>query len=498
MGAAGRVSQRVMVGAAIVLALTASAPSWAQRNNNRTCMPAASGRAVVSVPNSPVGLIVGQIANGDAATVARVRDTCQRELRSGPNRAHNLEAYMCVGQATLRLAELDPSSREQNYRCAVNVYQVTADAAGRAGASASVVRGDAHARRAETLLALRGMRSPETQEAAQLLTAAINAYNESIQANPTAGRRFALGRAYISLARANDAEREIRAGQALAPTGVETAMALVSLAQLKRTQGAASQDVLRYLQDAQTAAADSTAVNAALGAAYFDMGDTVRAEDALRRAVSSSSTDDGGPNSSAARSQSFYFLSVISARTASTTSDWTRVIDYAEDAGDGEFRFRVQECIAHIARGGESVRDWRVNRRINTPGKDACDSDLDASPESQLLRGMYFMREAQSFNRISDNNAVMRATPQRDAYRAAIEQATNAFNQGLRGAQRLPENTMVSWPRHGAGNLARMLEYGASVLAYECAGAPPRTDLGSLRAEASPFFGENFRDCRVP
>jgi tetratricopeptide (TPR) repeat protein len=394
--------------------------------------------------------------------------------------AYRLPAYVCIAEASGRLAELGANAL-QNRTDAYCAYQIAIDLAGRTDGDDKAVLGAAYQGQAESLMAMRKFDQKHSEDYAKL---AIAAYEEAIRSEPSAERHFGLGRLYIALRQPEKAESAIRAGAALQKIGPDTALALIALAELKQDNGAKADDVLSILTLAKQAAPESVSVNGAIGLVYVELNKMDDARAAFTTAVTSTVNDEatgtGGRNY---RAESYYHLSVLDARDASTPAQWQTVSDNAEravQAGGSGFRYRRQVCLAHIARGGESIRD----------GSTGAWCDVQDSAEAQLLRGLYYLRRAQYASKFTLQRPPSESELKWRDYLTKAEGAFSAGTAALGG-----KATKLDWPelQRAAGpvELADMFAVGAEVVRR--ANMFCRTDLADTGKAGAMALYERYQ-----
>ncbi len=380
------------------------------------------------------------------------RNAC-REVVEADRRTWRLPAVACIAEASARLAELGVNPRD-NHAQAYCGYDLAAALAQRASIEDDGMRASIEEGRAVALLVLAGLDARKRQ---RLTEDGIEAYEMAIQILPTAARQFTLGRVYLDRAEVDKADKRITAGAKLQPKGLQTALALIDLADLKRANQRPLDDVLKDLERARKAAPTSVATNGAIGVVLYDLGKYDKAREAFEAVISDDMIDDEGQSPHNYRAEAYYHLALLDARTAETTKEWQAVVTNAEhavQAGAAEYEHRRLVCLSHIARGGPSVRDGG--------GAAWCESLI--TPEGQLLRGMFYLRQAQYVPRFRLRNPPG-ATEER--YRALLARAGGAFERGLAALEARKRSQMVELAGlKGQTDLMDTLMFGQELVDY--------------------------------
>ncbi len=426
--------------------------------------------------------------NGDVNQLRAALADCQAARRGNRN-AYNVESYLCIAQASFKLAQSPGQQAETGLRDAYCNFDFAAALADRhTAASARPLRATAHEGRGNTLIALHNMSLGSA--AAAYRDDAVLAYSAAISAEPNAERYRSravglLEQGHIAQARSDIAAAWNGRGDGSLTTGPDLALTLVRIGRAPNVA-----DSAQLFGWAAEAAPNSVSANAALGIAYFNAGDFERARTALENANRPTAVDDSQQGSTNYLAEARYHLALIeieNARRLGRPANWNAVFSYADGAtgraGSSAFEHRRLRCVAYIRRG------WSAN---DQPQADYCAS-LGGSPEAELLRGMYYLRLAQYLNPRS-----VATTPARQRYIEAITQATTAFNRGNDAALRSPNpDATASWrPEYQSEfNVRHVLEYGRSVITADC---PLPSDMriprGIDRAieQAGYAFYENF------
>jgi hypothetical protein len=207
-------------------------------------------------------------------------------------------------------------------------------------------------------------------------------------------------------------------------------------------------------------------------------GDRPQAMDLLQRAAGLANPASGGVSY---QGEAYYYLSLLGlSDPARNWEDVVRNAALAVQAGGGQFRHRALVCLAHIGRGGPDVRD----------GRDAVACEVDATPAGELLRGMYFIRQAQL---VYTPQAAF-DTPVRQRWLVALRSAQSAFDRGL--ALNPGVATLADWPSLPAetARVEDMLRYGKYIVDF-CSSAAAPSNPG---VDGRAFFERHSAlNCRV-
>lgn len=509
-------------------------PQQPPQTPTTACGPMLDRVSAGKIDLAPTGAVtLAQTLFQQADTAPALLDTARNECANAAispapaagrapssNARYNAAALACVGDASMRLAaSVAPSD---NYQRAVCAYRDAATLAERKGASAAALQAQARDGLARAMLAWRNS-SPTLPFASQLLTDAISAYERAVSLNGTAAqtdRRIALGRAYLESARAasaigqpaaaataiSSAKAQIDAARPAdtAETRAAVVQAYIAIAEMKLQLPGARDSAFwtsqaALLQSAVDLSPTSISANGALGEAYYLQGNASAARTALARAADRSAVRDfpaGGRNY---RAETFYYLSLMDAAGPDGPDKWSSVLRNAQEAareGGADIKYQRMVCLAHIIIGGDSVRDPQLRTRITTNGQRDC--DINNTAEGQLLRGMFYLREAQYLNPGVISGG---AGPRRQLYLAAIGDARQAFSRGI---DALPSGGQtLTWPNYpspvSAEDVLRIGRYLATVCPLPADSVPPLEDRErAAMAAADPFFRQfRVRTCTV-
>lgn len=392
-----------------------------------------------------------------------------------------LPALECIGEAAQSAADLG-AARNDNHFDAYCAFDATARLAAKDASGAKGLQARAQEGRGTALVEMRRT-NPDMADLYE--DAAVRAYETAISLQPTADRQFALGRLYIKLGRAAKAEKAIEAGADLEGSGSKTALALVDLAEIKGEPA----EKLRVLNRAKKAAPKSRSVNGALGLVHFDMGNLADARAAFLDVIADDAVDDAGKDSPAIRADAHYFLARLDARTANSYNEWQAVYDNARRAYDiigGDTRYRQLLCLAHVARGGKTLR--------TEESAPFCEGQ--ESPQGKLLYGVYLLRKAQYVPvRLLRNG---RTSDSEREFRGYLSRAKDTFEAGVSNMGPRDKGTRVMWPGLTTEpDLKSTLDFGEDVVQWMstfCRGDLEKTDKA---AEVSVFERYNALDCKA-
>lgn len=408
-----------------------------QRSAITTNEPASVTRSLIDLRN----------VNTAPSALALAASACREERVR--DRRYNIPAYMCVGEAALMptVQSADSASNAQAAYCAFHSAALLARQGGNAGQLSA-----AHVGRARAL---------EAVGASQ--TEVIEAYNAAIDADRNAtDARLALARHYVRRNDPAEAQRLLvrddgSGGLAPIVTGTDAAVAIVELARARPEGG----DYLRLLRAAERAApSGSVGVNSALGAAYF------RTNPGEARRYLWAATEGAVPQSpteAVLQLDAYYYRSVIETQEG----NYTAAAAHA-DAGGNQPQALRQACLVRLLQGRNAVYNVvegadRVRREVPGPsdGQTRC-GRLGATPEGQLLYGMFWLRRAQF---IAQEHRTVLTEPGRGLWTTAVQEARTAFaaaDDGLTDTR-----LKLNWPGHDEQiTLRQMIDYGIDLRRY--------------------------------
>jgi len=340
------------------------------------------------------------------SAVSSYRDALRSE-------AVSLSAYRGLGTVYLALAGLEPGKAGEHFGAARDAFEA-------AQKISAATPDNAHAEDLEKLgasyLNLADAKRPvDALEQESLIGAAIRVLVKSTSLSPTYDRQMILGEAYARAGRNDEAETTYRTAMASGQSaGHETAT--LALARLLERTGK-TEEALSVLQKASAAGLQASSVRYEIGRLQFGRSDFSGVTDALLPVAGTLPA----PQMAEAR----YMLSV--AETVLRRSGWqARARAYADEAAQTNSfsaKYARQACLSHILAGGPDVKSGASLQRC--PAGD--------TTERHLLRGMYFLKQAQ----LIDVSAYDMAS--QDYWRSILRLAQDAFQSGEAALKERPE-----------------------------------------------------------
>lgn len=406
-------------------------------------------------------------ATGDINQLRAAMADCEAAKRNG--NSYYAQSYLCLADGSRKLAQAPGQNVESSYRTAYCWYDFGAALADTRGNTDEARRlaGIGQEGRGDMLLAIHDL-APGTSQANEYREEATEAFAAAIAERSTAARRMKLSLGRLHQNRVDSASDQDDArdniGRAYDTRGDGSirnqADLAVALVRVGTTTGVRDSGTL--LGWAAPLSPGSVAVHSALGAAHFNAGRYAEARTAYAAAVANAGQDTSVPGSTNYLAQAAYGLGVIEiiqSRQQGRQTNWQDVLSNATfattRAGSVAPEHRRLRCLAYVRYG------WRRDEQVQ---RDIC--SFSGTAEGHLLRGMLSLREAQYLN---PNNVA--DTPARRAYRAAINEASAAFNAGLEAvANGGNPNATADWRPEldGAFNIRHVLEYGRSFIAHNC------------------------------
>ncbi len=331
-------------------------------------------------------------------------------LRSGTVK---LSAYRGLGTVYLVLADLEPAKAAEHLDSARDAF----DAAQKISASTP---NDAHAKDLEQLglshLKLADAKRPiDALEKESQIDAAVRHLSKSASLSPTYNRQMILGEAYERAGRNEEAETIYRKALADGQSSDEPLAALALARLLERT--GKPEDALSVLQQVFAAGLKSADVRYEIGRLKFGRSDFAGVIDALSPVPA---------KLSAAQTAEAHYMSSV-AETVLRRTGWqvrARVLaDEASQANSFSAKYTRQSCLSHILAGGPDVKAGASLQRC----------PVDDTAERHLLRGMYFLKQAQ----LIDVSAYDVAS--QDYWRSVLRMAQDAFQSGEAALKARPE-----------------------------------------------------------
>jgi tetratricopeptide (TPR) repeat protein len=453
---------------------------WTRTNQSQRASEANKILAEVTL-NAGDAAAADKTVSGQTAAVGFY----EKAVRADPNA---FKANLNLGDANSWLGESTTvAASKTSYYSAANTAYGRAVAA---SAEASVQdRARAFEGQGRSLLALSVI--PNNPSAQANRSAAIAAYNQSIQLQPnSAAPRLALARAYLNSKQLKDAdkayEEAIRLMQANNPNDPATAVVLIELAdQVKKPLGASPEEVRAVFNRAKAGAKSSARPDYEIGLTYVRENNLAKAEDSLKEAVRIA----GGLNNPPAagetdvKASAFYNLSLVQAQRGNLASAVINA-DAAARVGANKPPYRDHACLAHIVAGDKAV--------TATESASVC-ADTE-QPQNLLMLGMFHLRKAQSAAYSAQTKASTR------------EMAIFTFNTGLKDLSRPglpPEQAQVqfSWPgmpSASAPSLKNLLEYGKAIAAGCSSTISVQVPLSEQEQAAAMSFYKAYKafDCK--
>lgn len=351
-----------------------------------------------------------------------------------------LKAYRGMGTVYRALSSMEPASAKSYFANAVDAYENAVKLGSQASAEERAKDLEQLGTSFMGLARLSGrVGSPESLE---LFGRAGTALQESASLVPTPSRYLSLGEAY---AETGDYDKSISAYRSAISnlSGPAKAEASLALADVLDKSGDPT-GALLALQEANAQGASSPDVQYEIGRRAFAAGKLNQALISLNPAV-----DKLGGNRAA---DAHYMISI--AEVALRRADWQqRAFDHAEKAVSLNARtweYQRQACLANILKGGKAVKN----------GSNLLRCPDEASPEAKLLRGMYFLKQAQ----LLDVSAYDLASQTR--WRNVLKAAENAFIDGQDALQTARDGERAVWydDLQTEVDLAKTLEQGLIVV----------------------------------
>ena len=316
-----------------------------------------------------------------------------------------LAARRGAGETLALQARLDPGVASTVLTAAVEEFETAAILS--AGSSDPTENAADLARLGESLVALAMSRSDGTSlEGSPWLVRAVVAFQQSISLLPSSDRQHKLGEALLALNRLEEARDALEA----ALPGLSPAVRSSARFSLSNVYERLGDPDAAYAMMREAAATGGLGVDGQyrLGRLAFVRRDFTQSRFALLAALDGLSGRE--------RAEAGYMLSVL--EVSERRDGWRdRARAFAEIAvgsGEPDWKFRRQDCLSAILAGGEAV--------ITATSVTHC-PDI-AFPEAQLLRGMFYLRQAQMIE-VDAYDA-----GSQNAWRALLRSAEDAFLKG--------------------------------------------------------------------
>lgn len=375
-----------------------------------------------------------------------------------------LSAYRNMGLAHLKLAELDRPNASFHFEAAVEAFNA-AQALSQATGGA-VHAGDLQRLGASYLSLIDASDRLTPLEKETLVNGAVRALETAISQAPAYQSWIKLGEAYARAGRQKDAESAYRAALALgdADNGEQASL---SLARLLEKAGKPA-EALAVLEPLYTSGKAGPDLEYAVGRLRFSGADYAGAIDALARVI---------PRLQSPLDAEAHYMAGISESILRRPGWQSRMLAHGDSAAQSN-SFSVKyirlDCLAHILNGGKDVRTASSLQR--------CPSGN--TPERFLLRGMYFLKQAQLMD-ISAYNAASQ-----DYWRSVLRLAEESFRAGQQAAKAQPGASTKVWfdDLQREVNVEDMLASGLTVIS-RCRREVTIPTESSTWAGLDSFFG---------
>lgn len=340
-----------------------------------------------------------------ASAVISYRDALRAETPKLP-------AYRGLGSVYLDLAVLQPGNAAEHYEAAAEAFdsaqKISSGAAGESHSEDLTQLGDSY------LKLVDAKRQIETEEKDSLINAAIRVLEKSVLLSPTYSRQLMLGNAYEQSGRNKDAEATYRSAMAAGESSANDSATLALARLLERTNKA--DEALAVLETGFAAGLQTPSVRYEIGRLRFSKSNFEGAIDALSPVV--------GKFGDAQTAEAHYMLSVAEAvlRRSGWQARARTHADAAAQANSFSAKYSRQLCLSHIVSGGSDVRTGASLQRC----------PVDDTPEKHLLRGMYFLKQAQ----LLDVSAYDSGS--QDYWRSVLRLAEDSFQSGQQTLKLLP------------------------------------------------------------
>ena len=324
-----------------------------------------------------------------------------------------LPANRGMGAIYRALARRDPTGARTYLENAVAAY---GDAATLSASAPAAERAADLENLGASLLALASVTgTPGSEARTAIAERAAATLQDAVDLSPTSARFVLLGEAYD---KTGQCALAIPAYNSALPGLAGTAKIPAVLALSAAYDSCGQPDLaLQALNQANAAGTVSAEVRYEIGRKEFDNGNF----GAALRALQAAETGLNGAQAADAN----YMMSV--AETITRPSGWQQsALTHAERAVSLNARtweYNRQACLATILRAGRSVKDGSSLARCPDTG----------TPEADLLRGMYFLKQAQSMDVSAYNLA------SQTQWRSVLRAAETAFTRGQEALADAPE-----------------------------------------------------------
>ncbi|HVY88450.1 MAG TPA: hypothetical protein VG942_06250 [Hyphomonadaceae bacterium] len=416
-------------------------------------------------------------------------DSFQKAAGVDPNA---LDPRMGLGRANLALADSSATGKNESYIAAAGAFELAA----RMAAERQLQKDEAaaHEGRAQALLGQATLADAAGTDSSSLLQQAITELTSASRLEPkNAERQLKLARALNRAHQSAQADQVYEAAVALLPQGPSLSDALLELAEVKAALPTSKPETVRQTYErARSANPQSSRPGFEIGLSYYKQGLLTQATSEFQGVIDKTGGLNGSPPPGELqyKADAYYYLSLIDAQKAGASPLSATAVSNAERAVQvgAPNPPRNYACLAHIMRGGKSVTG---------DGMSTWCSGSDGKPEGLLLRGMFYLRQAQ----IADASAKL----------ILRDSAQFAFNQGANEAKRLVAAAPPGDPVHGnditftwpgapkPANVQVLLEYGKAVV-VGCGLNTALVPLSDADRAAGEVFFKFYRvfDCEAP
>lgn len=322
-----------------------------------------------------------------------------------PSEQLALDANRGAGRMLIRLADLEPAQALAHLGSATAFLEAAGALSVNAPADA---KAEDLAQLGSTYLKLAAMlRKTDSVRAETLIARAVRALEEASKLSPSHDHVMALANAYLA---ADQTEKAIATYQAdFATSGrLDAALALAGLLEASGRK----EEALQTLRSSSISNSSDPGLLYQRGRLRFLLTDHKGALTDL----STSAPQLTGPKKAEAR----YMISI--SETVLRQTGWlARALGAADEAAQLDSfsrKYVRQDCLLHIEQGGKNVRNGTSLQRCPSNG----------TAERHLLRGMFFLKQAQ-LTEVSPYNAASQ-----DMWRSLLNLADDAFRAGLETA----------------------------------------------------------------
>ena len=354
---------------------------------------------------------------------------------------YKLPAYRGMGAVYRALATLAPAS-SQTYLTDATEALDSAVTLGAASEPSAARAADLEALGTSLIDLAHVTGRPGSAERLALFERAASALQDAVNLSPTPARYALLGEAYGETGQYAESIAAYQAAIAglSGPEKIDATLALAGIYDQSGNPAAA----LTTLNQASAQGASSAEVQYEIGRREFVAGNLGAALTALQPAA--------GALSGMRAAEANYMMSV--AEVALKPEGWQRSAQtHAERAVSLNARtweYNRQACLTNILRGGRAVKEGTSLQRC--PDED--------TPEARLLRGMYFLKQAQSLDVSAYNLA------SQTQWRSVLRSAEEAFAAGQAALQDAREAERTAWfdDLQAEVDLATRLQQGLTVV----------------------------------